>query len=110
VIRRVMDVSEIVGTNEKNGRAVLKRMSEWNPVTDTFSFSEKIAGESFIFKKITEFRQVTVEAILEELSKREQVLKWLVRRGLRSYDDVSRMVRSYYLNPGDVYNRTRLEL
>lgn len=110
VIRRVMDVSEIVGTNEKNGRAVLKRMSEWNPVTDTFSFSEKIAGESFIFKKITEFRHVTVEAILEELSKREQVLKWLVRRGLRSYDDVSRMVRSYYLNPGDVYNRTRLEL
>ncbi len=54
VIRRVMDVSEIVGINEKTGRAVLKRMSEWNPVTDTFSFSEKVASESFIFKKITE--------------------------------------------------------
>jgi flagellar protein FlaI len=110
VIRRVMDVSEIVGINEKTGKAVLKGMCKWDSVTDSFDFNEKTASESVIFKKISESRHVTAEALLEELQKREQVLKWMARRGMRSYDEVSKVVRSYYLSPGEVYNRTRLEM
>ncbi len=109
VIRRVLNVSEIVGINEKTGKATLKRISEWNPITDTFDFSEKTASESFVFKKIADFRHIQVEALLEELSKREQILSWMTRREMRDYSSISNVVRNYYLNPGDVYNRTRLE-
>ena len=44
-----------------------------------------------------------------ELERREGILKWMVRRNIKNYDDVADVVRKYYLNPEEIYNRTRLE-
>jgi flagellar protein FlaI len=109
VVRRVLDVSEIVGVNDKTGRAVFKKMYDWNPLTDAFVFRAKSVAESTIFKKITELRHVTIESLMEELDKREFILKWMTRKDIKSYDEVAEVVRRYYLNPSEVYNRARLE-
>ena len=109
-VRRVLDISEITGTNDKTGRATFMKMYEWDPGSDSFIFRAKSAGESHIFKKITELKHVPMEILLEELKRREHVLKWMVREDIKSYNDVADVVREYYLNPNDVYNRARLEV
>jgi hypothetical protein len=34
----------------------------------------------------------------------------MVQKNIKSYDDVADIVRRYYLNPNDVYNRARMEM
>jgi hypothetical protein len=33
----------------------------------------------------------------------------MARKNIKSYDEVAGIVRKYYLNPNEVYNRARLE-
>ncbi len=106
-VRRVQEASEIKGVNDETGRAMFKKVYEWDPGSD--SFISKSASESYIFKKITELKHVPMETLLNELKRREYILKWMVHNNIKSYDDVADVVRKYYLNPNDVYNRARLE-
>ena len=107
-VRRVQEVSEITGVDNKTGRAIFKKVYEWDSGSD--SFISKSTGESYIFKKITELKYISMEALLNELKRREYILKWMVHKNIKSYDDVADVVRRYYLNPNDVYNRARLEM
>jgi flagellar protein FlaI len=108
-VRRVLDVSEITGVDYQTGRAVMLKIYEWDHERDSFNFCIKSARESFVFKKISELRHVSLEDLERELERREGILKWMVRRNIKNYDDVADVVRKYYLNPEEIYNRTRLE-
>jgi flagellar protein FlaI len=108
-VRRVLDVSEITGVDYQTGRAVMLKIYEWDHERDSFNFCIKSARESFVFKKISELRHVSLEYLERELERREGILKWMVRRNIKNYDDVADVVRKYYLNPEEIYNRTRLE-
>jgi flagellar protein FlaI len=108
-VRRVLDISEITGVMDDSERAVFKKIYEWDSGTDSFIFTAKSASESHIFKKITELRHVPLETLQEELKRREYILKWMVRKNIKSYDEVADIVRRYYLNPNDVVNRARME-
>ena len=108
-VRRVLDVSEITGVTEKSGRATFSEIYRWQPESDSYILGAKSASESCIFKKITEIKHVPMETLLDELERREHVLKWMVRKNVKSYDDVANIVRRYYANPNDVCNRARLE-
>lgn len=109
-VRRVLDISEITGVNDKTGRAMFTKMYEWDSGSDSFIFSAKQASESYVFKRITELRHVLMEDLLNELKRREYVLKWMVQRNIGSYDHVADIVRRYYLDPNEVYNRARVEM
>jgi flagellar protein FlaI len=107
VVRRVIDISEITGVDDKTGRAVFKRVFEWDPRDD--SFAVKGLAESHVLKKIADLKHVSIESTLEEVNKREIVLRWMVCRGMKSHDEVADVIRRYYLNPGEIYNRARFE-
>jgi len=109
-VRRALDISEITGVNDKTGRATFMKMYEWDPGSDSFIFSAKSASKSYAFKKITKLKHVPMETLLEELKRREYILKWMAHTNIKSYGDVADVVRRYYLNPNDVYNRARLEM
>jgi flagellar protein FlaI len=51
-----------------------------------------------------------METLLDELQRREQILKWMVHKNIKNYDDVADIVRKYYINPNDVYNIARREM
>ena len=108
-VRRVLDVSEITGVDEKSGRASFEKIYKWEPQSDSYIFSAKSANESYIFEKIAELKHIPMETLLEELERREHDLKWMVRKNIKSYDEVASVVRRYYTDPNDVYNRARLE-
>ena len=54
-VRRAMDVSEITGVDDKTGRAMFKKVYEWDSGSDSFIFSPKSASESYVFKKINAY-------------------------------------------------------
>lgn len=108
-VRRVLDVSEIIGMDDETGRAILLKIFEWDHERDSFVLRVKSASESYVFKKITELRHVSMEDLVSELDRRENILKWMARKNVKGYDDVADVVRKYYLNPEEIYNRARLE-
>lgn len=109
-VRRVLDISEITGVDDRTQRANFRRVYEWDSGSDSFIFQVKKASESYVFNRISQLKHVPMETLLEELAKREYVLKWMVKKKIKTYEKVANIVRSYYLNPAEVYNRARREL
>jgi len=107
--RRVLNISEITGIDDKTERATFRKIFEWDPSSDSFIFIAKSADQSFTFRKITELKHVSMTFLLDEMNRREHVLRWMVRKNIQSYDKVADIVRRYYTDPNDVYNRARLE-
>jgi flagellar protein FlaI len=110
VVRRVLDVSEIESTDEDTGRVIFRKMYEWDHDNDSFISNVRSASGSYILRKITELRHVPYETLLKELDKREQILKWMLVRDIKDYDNVSKIIREYYSAPDEVYNRARLAM
>jgi flagellar protein FlaI len=108
-VRRVLDVSEITGVDDVTGRARFLRIFEWDHERDSFTFCIKRASESYVFKRIAELRHVSVDDLVSELDRRENIVSWMARRNIKSYDDVANVVRMYYLNPEEIHNRARME-
>lgn len=109
-VRRALAVSEITGINDKTGRATFNKIYEWNPESDSFIFSSVSASNNHIFKKIAELTHVPLETLLGELKRREYILKWMVQKNIKSYDDVANVVRQYYFSPDEVYGKVELEM
>ncbi|MCX8151239.1 MAG: type II/IV secretion system ATPase subunit [Candidatus Bathyarchaeota archaeon] len=110
VVRRVLDLSEITGVNPKTERAIFTKLFEWDPRDDTFLMHLKSFTESTALKKIAESKHVPIESIVEELEKREFILKWLVHKGFKTYDEISEVIRRFYINPAEIYNKARFEV
>jgi flagellar protein FlaI len=108
-VRRVLDVSEITGVDDVTGRAKFLRIFEWDHERDSFTFCIKHASESYVFKRIAELRHVSVDDLVSELDRRENIVSWMARMNIKSYDDVANVVRMYYLNPEEIHNRARME-
>lgn len=108
-VRRVSDVSEITGVDDMTGRAKLLKVYEWDPERDSIILRLKSASDSYVFKKITELKHVSMDELLSDLSRREQILTWMAHKSIRSHDDVADVIRKYYLNPEEIYNRARFE-
>jgi flagellar protein FlaI len=107
--RRVLNISEITGIDDKTERATFRKIFEWDPSSDSFIFIAKSVDQNFIFRKITELKHVSMTFLLDEMNRREHVLRWMVRKNIQSYEKVADVVRRYYTDPNDVYNRARLE-
>jgi flagellar protein FlaI len=110
VVRRVLDVSEITGVEAKTDRATFLNIFKWNYVKDSFAFCPGTARESYIFKKISELKFISLDDLAAELDRREYVLNWMARMNIKNYDDVADIVRKYYVNAEEVYNRARMEM
>jgi flagellar protein FlaI len=107
VVRRVLDLSEIAGVDNKTERAVFKKLYAWDSRDDTFKLQVESLAQSVALQKVADMKHVPIEGIVEELARREFVLSWMVRKGLMKHDEVSEVIRQYYVNPGEVFNKAR---
>ena len=107
VVRRVLDLSEIAGVDNKTERAVFRKLYEWDSRDDTFKLHVESATQSVALQKVADMKHVPVESVVEELARREFVLSWMVRKGLKNHNEVAEVIRQYYVNPGEVFNKAR---
>ncbi|MGQ0796082.1 MAG: type II/IV secretion system ATPase subunit [Nitrosopumilaceae archaeon] len=104
-VRRVMQISEIVGYDEKTGEILLSDVFKWDPETDKHKFS----GKSIMFDKIASRLGLTKELVSQELSKRKTALEWMVSsREIQKARDVNAAIMEFYANPERFLERKRL--
>jgi flagellar protein FlaI len=108
-VRRISDVSEITGVDDATGRAKFLKVYEWDHERDSLIFRLKSVSDSFVFKKITQLRHITMEDLIHDFDRREQIIAWMVRENIKDYANVADVIRKYYLNPEEIYNRARFE-
>lgn len=94
--RRFTSVEEISDVEK------YKKAFTWNPTNDTFVSSvDKGVMLPTMAKKMGKDEQ----ELLEELKRRENVLKWMRIRRIRSYRDVASIIAEYYARPDEFYKK-----
>ncbi len=105
-VRRVIQISELAGVDERSGEFLLNDAFVWNPTTDRHVFT----GRSIIFDKIQERYGETREQITYELNKRKTALEWMVRNNIRKHKDVTATIMEFYEDPNRFYEKRMLEV
>jgi len=94
--RRMTSVEEIADYEK------YKNAYSWKPATDTFASSlDKGVMLPSLAKKLGR----TEQELLDELKRRENVLKWMRSHHIRSYRDVAAIVAEYYARPDEFYQK-----
>jgi flagellar protein FlaI len=104
--RRIIQVSEIDGINQKTGEIKTHEIFKWDPRDDKHEY----AGNSVVFSKIKERDGDTDDKINYELTKRKTALEWMVRKDIRDHKEVSNNIMEYYSDPERYYERKRIEM
>jgi flagellar protein FlaI len=102
--RRIIQVSEIDGIDERTGALKTNTVFRWNPSKDIHEFS----GKSVVFEKIKERDGETDDKINYELTKRRVALEWMVKNNIREHRKVSDEIMAYYEDPERYYERKRI--
>jgi len=99
-----MQISEIVGYDEKSEEILLSDVFKWNPETDKHEFT----GKSIMFDKIASRLGLTKDLVTRELSKRKTALEWMIASSdIRKAKDVNATIMEFYSNPERFYERKR---
>ena len=101
-IRRVKEIIEIIGVDEKSGKPVTNTLFRWIPAGDYFEFA---SDRSYVLNKIIEEKGIPEKSVWEELQRRMTVLDWLKKENIRYFEDVGRIISNYYRNPEGVVKK-----
>ncbi|MDR2623512.1 MAG: CpaF family protein [Methanobrevibacter sp.] len=96
-IRRITEVSEVVGIEEDNIQ--LNKIFNWNPKTDEV---ENIGIASKTIRDISETRGISIKEIETEISDRKIVLNYLLKHNLRSDDIIGEVFQRYYYDKDEI--------
>ena len=95
--RRVLAVTEIMDYNKYN------RMFEWDPVTDRHVLTKGSFGSSEKLKTISKDTGRSMDELIEEIKRREMVLKWLQKKDIRNFKELGRIFERYHEKRGEIY-------
>ncbi|HDI53131.1 MAG TPA: hypothetical protein ENF89_03150, partial [Candidatus Bathyarchaeota archaeon] len=98
IARRVVAVEEITGISP-DGEVMLERRYEWNPEDDSFIYHPPSGRGRDVYRQIMETMHIPREKLMEEQARRERILRWMVEKGMNTYEEVSKVIRDYYLKP-----------
>lgn len=102
--RRLVHLVEVLGIDPNSGELDLNDLFRWDPRTDSFSYS----GRSHTIERLAERSGVALDVVQEELRRRKMVLEYMLKKKIRRYQDVGALIREYYTDPHQVYERARL--
>jgi len=103
-IRRAISVSEMLGWDDRKNDFKIHEVFRWDAKNDTYEYS----GRSFLMEEIAHQYGYSLDQIQAELEKRRVILNYMVRKGIRTYEDVSAVVMDYFSNPDAVYRKAKV--
>ncbi len=104
-VRRSVNVSEVISFNEQNKSTTLNTLFEW---TGDLKDSFEMRGQSNVFKQLADAKHVPEDEIYTDMEVKEQLLQWMLSKKLRTYKEVTDIIRRYYYNPTEVQELARL--
>ncbi|MFX1251502.1 MAG: type II/IV secretion system ATPase subunit [Promethearchaeota archaeon] len=106
MVRRSIEIVEIVGMDPVTGDLITNRTFAWNPRNDTFTYF----GRSYVFEDIMNQQGMTEHELMAELERRQLIIKWMVKKGINYYKDVAQVVRDYYARPEEMIVQCKKDL
>jgi flagellar protein FlaI len=94
--RRVITLNEIADYED------YRLPFKWHPIRDEHYMD---LSNSIMLSTVAEKQGVDKTALLEELSRRKEVLHWMRERNIRSYKDVAAIIAEYYARPKIIYEK-----
>jgi len=107
IVRRVIEIKEPIEVNPETGEVKANLVFKWDATRDTWSFT----GKSIALRLISEKTFKHLTEIYKDLERRATIMKWMVeKRIVKSYSDLAKILREYYLNPEKVGLRAEVEV
>ena len=103
-LRRTISVSEMIGWNKAKDDFEIQDIFKWDTEKDIYV---KV-GRSPLLDKIATQWGYSPEEIDEELKIRQTILDYMIRKHIRSYEDVSQIILDYFSNPEQVYRKAKV--
>jgi archaeal flagellar protein FlaI len=94
-VRRVTGVTEILEVDSVTNELLTNDVFHWEPTSDSFTF----LGRSFVLEHIAERTGKDLDALTEEMARKEHYLKLMDRLNMTYFRDVSRAIAAYYTDP-----------
>ena len=105
-VRRVVECTEIVGIDPVTTELITNKVFGWNAREDTFTNY----GRSYTLEGIQEAQGLTEAQTYDEIERRKTIIRWMVKKKLTHYSQVSEVVTSYYQSPLETVERAKREL
>lgn len=106
VVRRVMELVEIVGFEPETNELITNTVFEWDQATDSFIYK----GHSFLYDKIQEMKGLTSDEMREEVERRIEIINYMVRKHMTDFRIIGALVSSYYKEPEAAYERIKKDI
>lgn len=103
--RRTLKVTEVVDFPEED-RIGLSDIYVYDPANDVLGR----ASRGRVVEYVSEKEGISVGELEEDLRRRKAVLEWMKLKRIQSPPEVMKVVRSYYLDPVETYERAEREL
>jgi archaeal flagellar protein FlaI len=103
-LRRTISVSEMVGWDKEKADFQIQEIFRWDTEKDVYIKT----GRSPLLDRIAAQWGYDPEEIDQELKMRQTILDFMVRRHIRSYEDVSKLVLDYFSDPEQVYRKAKV--
>ena len=108
VVRRADTVTEIIGLSATD-QVQFEHRFRWDSIDDNYRFLESAGRGEPVFKQIANLRHVPEWELEDEMKRRTRILEWMVEENLNTYDEVSNIVHTYYVNPEEILTRARFD-
>jgi flagellar protein FlaI len=103
-MRRTISVSEMLGWDRNANDFKIHEVFRWDAEKDEYNY----LGRSPLLEKIADTFGQSKTEIYDELKKRETILDYMVRKHIRSYEEVSKLILDYFSDPERVYRKARV--
>ena len=102
--RRTKEIIEIHDVDMETDKPNVNKVYRWDPRADEFYFSEV----SFKVNEISERTGISSKVLQEELHRRTDVLRWMIKNNTTDFLSVSKIIADYYQDREGVMKRVNL--
>lgn len=104
--RRMVELTEIIDIDNQTKQLITNRAYQRDAAKDTFQF----LGRSYLIVKVRETTGISDKDAWAEIKKRTTVIRYLVKRQIKHFRDVSSIFGEYYATPDKVYDKAKRAL
>jgi len=105
-IRRNKALIEILDIDPRTKELITNEVFKWNAATDEIRYS----GKSYLLEDVMETKGWSEARMREELKRRQEILEWMRIKKIRHYEEVGKVLLSYYRDPETVMDLVRGDL
>jgi flagellar protein FlaI len=105
-VRRAKNITEIVGVDNRTGELLTNEVFKWDASKDEFAYS----GRSYVLESIVNNRGWDDKRLKQELKNRQEILEWSRMKKVKHFEDVAKIVTTYYREPKTLMDIVRKDL